>query len=79
MENQSAAAAQNPLVVEHSPATNNYMMAMSSDNGGEGDSMTPNHDATVLVNANGGFNEVTQEVDMRSDDRSHSTVNLNMN
>ena len=70
MENSQAAAAQAQEMVEHSPATNNFMMA--SDNG-EGDSMTPNHDATV----NAGFNEMTQEVDMRSDNRSQNTQNMN--
>ncbi len=70
MENSQAAAA-SVNMVEHSPATNNYMMA--SENG-EGDSMTPNHEATA---ANGGFGEMTQEVDMRSDNRSQNTVNMN--
>jgi len=46
---------------------------MASENG-ENDSMTPNHDATL---GNAGFGEVTQEMDMRSDNRSQNTQNMN--
>lgn len=52
-------------MVEHSPQSNNFMMSSSAASQQE-DSMTPQHDASLHI-GNNGFNEMTQEVDMRSE------------
>ena len=67
---QSAAAAQS-MADNNSPQQNNFMQSQASQsNAGmsEGDSMTPNNDATLHIRHDHGFNESTQELDMRSEE-----------
>lgn len=51
-------------MAEASPAQNNFMLVASS----EGDSVTPQHDASLHIQHNHGFNESTKELDMRSEE-----------
>lgn len=57
---------------EASPQSNNFMVAASE----EGDSMTPQNDASLHIHHGGGFNETTQEMDMRSEESKGSSINI---
>lgn len=69
--NEQAQAAQDSSLFDAAPAQNNFMAPASDDQQSrmsESDSLTPNHDASAHVHQHGGFNEVTQEMDMRSEE-----------